>query len=131
MKTVKVSFPGNLKVQADLGDFSISTDQPKQSGGDDTAPSPFALFVTSLATCAGYFALKFCRTRKIDTEGLAVNLNYEWDEEQKRYPEMEILLTLPEGFPEKYRNAIKKAVDQCVVKQHIVKPPEFILTITN
>jgi len=129
--SLKVTFPGNLKVQANMGDFTIDTDQPATSGGDSTAPTPFALFAASIATCAGYFALKFCRTRDLSTEGLALEMHYQWDDEQKRYPEMTLLLTLPDGFPEKYRAPIQKAVDQCVVKKHIVEPPEFILQLTN
>ena len=124
-----VSFPGNLKVKAQIGDFSLDTDQPEKSGGDDTAPSPFTLFTASIATCAGYFALKFCKSRNIDTEGMSLQLGYGWDKEQKKYPKMDIELTLPQGFPEKYKDAIIRAMDQCVVKKHILDPPEFDIRV--
>lgn len=126
---ITVRFPGNLKVEASVGDFVIPTDQPEKSGGDNSAPSPFVLFASSIATCAGFFALKFCRTREIDTTGMTVNLSYDWDKEQKRYPKMRLELTLPADFPEKYHGAIHKAVDQCVVKQHILNPPDFELVL--
>ncbi|WP_136795287.1 MULTISPECIES: OsmC family protein [Desulfosediminicola] len=129
MSEIEVCFPGNLKVEAKIGDFVIETDQPEKSGGDGSAPSPFVLFASSIATCAGYFALKFCRAREIDTTGMKVNMKYEWDKEQKRYPKMNLELTLPEGFPEKYHSAILRAMDQCVVKQHILNPPEFDITV--
>jgi len=127
---IQVSFPGNLKVEASVGEFVIPTDQPEKSGGDNSAPSPFVLFASSIATCAGFFAMKFCRTRDIDTTDMKLSMKYEWDKEQKRYPKMEMELTLPEGFPEKYRGAILKAMDQCVVKQHILNPPEFEITLS-
>lgn len=120
-----VSFPGNLKVNANIGDFTIGTDQPEKAGGDNSAPSPFTLFAASIATCAGYFALKFCKTREIDTEGLEITLRYGWDKVMKKFPKMTIELRLPAEFPDKYRGAILKAVDQCVVKKHILDPPEF------
>jgi ribosomal protein S12 methylthiotransferase accessory factor len=122
---INVTFPGNLRVEANIGEFVIPTDQPVKSGGDNSAPSPFVLFASSIATCAGYFAVKFCRTRDLDTTGMKLSLKYDWDAEQKRYPKMSIELTLPEGFPEKYHSAILRAMDQCVVKQHILNPPEF------
>ena len=122
---IKVSFPGNVTVEASVRDFIVSTDQPEKSGGGNSAPSPFELFTSSIATCAGYFALKFCRSRNIDTTGMSLTMRYEWDKEQKRYPKMSIALHLPDGFPEKYRGAIIKAMDQCVVKKHILDPPEF------
>ncbi len=125
MNEIEVSFPGNLKVEAKFGEFVIPTDQPEKSGGDGSAPSPFVLFASSIATCAGYFALKFCRTRKLSTEGMRLSLKYEWDNDMKRYPKMLIQLILPPDFPEKYRSAILRAMDQCVVKQHILRPPAF------
>jgi ribosomal protein S12 methylthiotransferase accessory factor len=128
---IEVSFPGNLRVDAKVGTFTIATDQPLDSGGDATAPSPFALFGASIATCAGYFALKFCRTRKLSIEGMKLQMRYEWDKEQKRYPKMTLELTLPDGFPAKYNETIVTAMDQCAVKKHIVDPPEFAVTVIS
>ena len=84
---------------------------------------------SSIATCAGYFALKFCRSRKIATEGMSVSMKYDWDKDQKRYPKMNIELQWPVDFPEKYKDAIIRAMDQCVVKKHILEPPEFEISV--
>ena len=124
-----VTFPDNLKVQAQVAGFTIETDQPEKSGGNNTAPSPFTLFTASIATCAGYFALKFCRARNLATEGMSLRLAYGWDKEQKKYPQMKVELTLPNGFPEKYKEAIIRAMDQCVVKKHIIDPPDFSIEV--
>ncbi len=126
---IDVSFPGNLKVDAKIDGFVISTDQPEKAGGDDSAPQPFALFAASIATCAGYFALKFCASRDIDTDDMKLSMNYGWDKELKRFPKMSIELILPQGFPEKYNKAILRAMDQCIVKKHIVEPPEFDIVL--
>lgn len=122
---ITVSFPENLVVEAEKGDFTIRTDQPEKSGGDNSAPSPSELFIASIATCAGYFALKFCRSRDIDTAGMSLRMGYYWDKDLKRYTKFSIELKLPDGFPEKYRKAIVRAMDQCAVKKSIVDPPEF------
>ena len=127
---INVTFPGNLKVEAAVGDFSVVTDQPEKSGGDNSAPSPTEYFLVSIATCSAYFALKFCRTRDIDYSDMRLKMGYEWDRDQKCYPKLTIELALPEDFPDKYRAAIIKAMDQCVVKQHLHNPPEFEITLT-
>jgi putative redox protein len=126
---IEVRFPGNLKVEATVRDFTLLTDQSEKSGGDNSGPSPFELFTSSIATCAGYFAVKFCRTRNIDTDGMSLKMSYDWDKDLKRYPKMSVSLQLPENFPDKYRSAIVKAMEQCVVKQHIQKPPEFEISL--
>lgn len=125
-----VTFPGNLRVSAQINDMTIATDQPEKSGGDNSAPSPFTLFTASLATCAGYFALKFCKSRNLDTQGMVLTMKYDWDKEQKKYPHMDLELKLPKGFPDKYRDAIVRAMDQCVVKKHILDPPQIQVKVS-
>ena len=114
---IDVGFPGNVKVEAKIRGFVLSTDQPEKSGGDDSGPTPFELFTSSIATCAGFFAVKFCRSRNIDTTGMSLKLSYDWDKELKRYPKMSIQLKLPEGFPDKYKGAIIKAMAYRVSRQ--------------
>lgn len=125
---IAVSFPGGAVVAADLDGHVVRTDQPLP-WGDDSAPAPFELFLASIATCMGYYALRFCQERKIPTEGMGLSLEAVRDEEKKRVGSIGVTLTLPSGFPEKYREAIRRAVDLCSVKKHIFEPPAFSLTV--
>ncbi len=125
---ITVTFPGGKKVNADVAGKIVSTDQPVHNGGEGTAPEPFALFMASIATCAGLYALNFCETRKIATAGMTLALRYEFNWEKKLCEKLYLDLKLPEGFPEKYKNAILKAMDLCTVKRHMLQPPEFIMT---
>lgn len=129
-KTIKVDFAGNMKINADVDGTTIHTDQTVKKGGDGTAPSPFQLFLGSMATCAGVYAKRFCEARKIDTEGLGITVDYDFDEKKFQILKMTFNITLPEGFPEKYRSAIIKAVDQCAVKKNIKAHPEFETVIS-
>jgi uncharacterized OsmC-like protein len=124
-KTYEVGFPGGKKVTATIGDLTIPTDQPLSDGGDGGAPAPFQLFLASIATCAGYYALQFCLSRNIPTDGMACKAVFTFDEKEHRYTNAAISLTLPKGFPEKYRDAIVRAMDSCAVKKHILNPPKF------
>jgi uncharacterized OsmC-like protein len=127
-KTITVSFPGGKKVNALAGDRLIATDQPIEDGGQGTAPSPFALFLASIATCAGYYALQFCLSRSIATDGMSCTAAFSYDEQQHRYTSVRIVCKLPSGFPEKYRDAIVRAMDSCTVKKHLMQPPTFEVT---
>ena len=124
-REIKVVYSGGLKIDAEYRGFLIKTDQPVGEGGEGSAPAPFDLFLASLATCAGYYALAFCYSRGIPTEGLAVSLVTQREQGQKLVGRMIIRLGLPAGFPEKYREAIVRAVDACTVKAHINHPPVF------
>jgi ribosomal protein S12 methylthiotransferase accessory factor len=129
--SMEVRFPGGLKVEAVYRGQTIATDQPEPAGGEGSAPAPFDLFLASIATCAGFYALAFCQQRDLSTAGLAVTMETVRDPELRRITKIDLHLTLPEGFPEKYRQAIVRAVDQCAVKRHIVDPPEFGIEITE
>ena len=47
----------------------------------------------------------------------------------KRVSTMTIALQLPEGFPEKYNEAIHRAIDHCAVKRALSEPPEFVFKL--
>jgi len=121
---ITVSFPGGVVVDATVGGHTVRTDQPAPVG-DDTAPSPFDIFLSSIATCMGFYALRFCQERKIDTDGLGLSLDPIRDSEGKRVATVRVTLRLPSGFPPKYRDAILRAVDHCSVKRHLQQPPQF------
>jgi ribosomal protein S12 methylthiotransferase accessory factor len=124
---MEITFPGGVQVNALYKDFEIKTDQPERNGGDNTAPAPFDLFLASLGTCAGFFALRFCQQRELSTAGMNLKLTSERNMESKKLETVKISLQLPDDFPEKYRKAIIRATDQCAVKKALLDPPEIEL----
>ena len=129
MSAITVSFPGGVAVDATCNGHTVRTDQPEAAGGTDSAMSPFDLFLASIATCMGYYAVRFCRERNLATEGLRLTVDPIRDEGTRRVAVLRIALDLPPGFPEKYRAAIERAVDHCAVKKHILEPPRFELIV--
>jgi ribosomal protein S12 methylthiotransferase accessory factor len=119
---IRIEFPGGRRVDAMLRDHRIATDQPAEAGGDDSAAAPFELFFASLATCAGYYALRFCESRDIPTAGLGVELELERPAGRGPISAVHIRVWLPEEFPERYRDALLRAVDQCAVKRFVAEP---------
>ncbi|HWV38675.1 MAG TPA: OsmC family protein [Vulgatibacter sp.] len=125
---VKVGFPGGRKVSVEIGGHTILTDQPREVGGDDEAPSPYSLFLASIGACAGFYALTFCQRRDLPTEGLEVTAHPR--AEDGTLAEVELRIALPAGFPEKYRGALIRSVDQCSVKRAILAQPAFRIEVT-
>ncbi|NMC72506.1 MAG: osmotically inducible protein OsmC [Myxococcales bacterium] len=126
---LEMTFPGGVAVETRIGEFTVRTDQPTGDGGGNSAPSPYALFFASIGTCAGFYALRFCQVRKIDTAGLGVRMFVERDESSGKVATIRIEVKLPPGFPEKYRGAIERAVDSCTVKRTILDPPRFEIVV--
>ena len=122
---IEVTFPGGKRVDAKVGEFLVQTDQPVDLGGAGSAIAPFEMFLASLATCAGIYALGFCQARKLPTEGLKLTQHYELNPETKLPSKVSITLQLPDGFPEMYRGAIVRAVEGCKVKKTVMSQPVF------
>jgi putative redox protein len=130
-QTLAVSFSGNKRVDVQLDGFVVRTDQSLKSGGDASAPEPFDLFLAALASCAGIYALNFCQSRQIGTEGLALHLEWQSVAGPSEPAQVALRIRLPVGFPEKYRESIVRAVDQCAVKRLLLAPPQFEVCLVN
>ena len=125
MSTMIVTFPGGKRVDAEYGGFTFHTDQPPEGGGAGSAPPPFDLFLASIATCAGIYVKGYCDSRGLATENLGLEMHIEREPEKHRVARLVLEIKLPEGFPEKHREAIIRAADLCAVKKHILNPPAF------
>lgn len=128
MIEMNVDFPGGMLVTAHLSGHDIPTDQPVQSGGQASAPTPFMLFLASLGACAGYYVLSFCKQRDLPTEGIRIVQRMENDPISHMISRVEIEIQLPAEFPAKYRSAVIRAAEQCTVKKHLESPPQLTVT---
>lgn len=128
MNDMEITFPGGKKVAADWHGFRIMTDQPAAAGGEGSAPTPFDLFLASLGTCAGIFVLGFIQSRGLQAEGLKIIQSMDRDPETHLVKKISLRVVLPRDFPEKYKGAVIKAAEQCLVKRTLQAPPGFEIT---
>ncbi len=126
----EVTFPGGVKVDVSFDGHTVATDQPRESGGEDSAPAPFKLFLASIAACAGLYALRFCQQRGIGTEGLKVSMDTVSGVGGKGVSDVVISVGLPKGFPEKYGDALVNSVNSCAVKRQMANPPKFTVELS-
>lgn len=117
---VKATFEDGKTIQADL---------PADKGGNDTAPNPVELLQAAICSCAAMYAQRFFAQHNLDPKGLTMKTEVNFDEQESKIETMTHHFTLPEGFPEKYRNAFIRTVEQCTVKKNILTPPDFQVTL--
>jgi len=123
-----ISFPGGKKVNSTYKGFTVATDQPKDEGGDGTAPEPYDLFLASIGTCAGVYVVYFCDERGLDSKGIKMTLDFDRNEKKHLIEAVRIHIDLPPGFPAKYKKAVMKTAGLCTVKRNIIDPPKFTVT---
>jgi ribosomal protein S12 methylthiotransferase accessory factor len=125
---MEIVFPGNKKVNAVYKGFTTETDQPKNEGGDGSAPEPYDLFLTAIGTCAGVYVVYFCDERGIDTSKIKMRLEFDRNEKKHLIETVHIHMDLPPEFPKKYKSAVVRTAELCTVKRNIVDPPKFLVT---
>ena len=126
-----IDFPGGVRVDAHFGPYTIPTDQPPYGGGQGSAPTPFATFLSSLGTCAGIYVLSFCRQRGIPTDGIRLVQSLETNPSTGMISNVYLDIQLPPEFPDKYRTAVIRSADQCAVKKHLESPPQFVISTST
>ena len=122
---MEIIFEGGKVVTAHSHGHIIRTDQPLDSGGENSAPSPYELFLASIGTCAGIYVKSFCDNRQLSTDGIKIIQSYEWNKETGLPSKISLDIKLPEGFPEKYKASLIHVADLCKVKKTMANPPEF------
>jgi putative redox protein len=119
-----IDFPGGSRVDAHFGSFTVATDQPP----DASAPTPFALFLSSIGTCAGIYVLGFCRQRNISSKGIRIVQRIHSNPLNGMVEKIDLEIQVPPDFPEKYRDSLIRSAELCAVKKHLENPPKFEVT---
>jgi len=120
-----IDFPGGARVDAHYGPYTIMTDQPLAGGGNGSAPTPFALFLASMGTCAGIYVLGFCQQRNLPTEGIRIVQRMHRSIQTGLMSKIDLEIQVPPSFPEKYHASLIRSAQLCAVKKHLETPPAF------
>lgn len=121
-----IDFPGGARVDAHFANFTVPTDQPPEG----SAPTPFALFLASIGTCAGIYVVGFCQQRGIPTNDIRIRQRMHTNPASRMVEQIDLEIEVPESFPEKYRASLIRSAELCAVKKHLEKPPTFNVTTT-
>jgi putative redox protein len=119
-----IDFPGGSRVDAHFGPFTVATDQPPAS----SAPTPFAVFLSSIGTCAGIYVLGFCRQRGLATEGIKIVQRINSNPMNGMVEKIDLEIQVPPDFPQKYYESLVRSAELCAVKKHLENPPKFEVT---
>lgn len=120
-----IDFPGGARVDAHFGPYTVKTDQPPSGGGEGSAPTPFAVFLSSIGTCAGIYVLGFCRQRGLPTEGIRIIQRVHSSPMSGMVEKVDLEIQVPPEFPQKYYDSLVRSAELCAVKKHLEHPPSF------
>jgi uncharacterized OsmC-like protein len=128
---VTVEHLGALQFEIKARQHTVLTDQPPENGGHDEGMTPPELFLSSLGSCAGFYAAQYLRKFKLATEGTRVRVTAEKKKDPARLDNFHIEIETPSALSEQHRAGVENAVHHCLIHNTLLQPPSIIIEIAQ
>jgi putative redox protein len=125
---VKVKLLENVTFQAETRGHTVICDQPLTNNGRDNGMTPPELLLTSLGTCAAYYAVQYLRARQLPTEGLEVDVEAQKATQPARLGRFAIRVRVPD-LDERHREGVLRAVKSCLIHATLEHKPEITIEL--
>jgi uncharacterized OsmC-like protein len=113
-----------------LRGHSVPVDQPVESGGADSAPTPTELFVGSLAACVAFYAGRYLDRHGYGRDGLEVRARFDMATDRPaRVASIRIAVRPPSGFPPERIPALLAVASHCTVHNSIHQAPDITISV--
>jgi putative redox protein len=125
---VSAHYLGETKFEVAARGHRVICDQPTDNGGLDEGMSPPEFLLASLATCAGYYAAQYLKTRGLPAKGLKVRVAAVKAAQPARLASFGIEVTM-QGLDERHQAGILRAVKACLIHNTLLGGPSIEITV--
>lgn len=119
---VTVKHLGNVQFEANTRGHRVLCDQPPANGGADEGMTPPEFLLTSLGTCAGFYAAQYLKARNLSSEGLEVKVHAEKLTQPARLGQFRIEVIVPH-LDTQHEAGVLRAVHACLIHNTLMHPP--------
>jgi uncharacterized OsmC-like protein len=127
-----IQYLGGTKFEASARGHKVTCDQPADNGGADQGMTPPEFLLTSLGTCAGFYAAQYLRARNLSTDGLVVRVTAEKVTQPARLGTFRIEVDAPgAASDERHCEGVTRAVKLCLIHNTLVHSPEIELVVNQ
>ena len=114
MKATATRRHGSLKHDLKVRTHRLLADEPRENGGDDSAPSPQELLAASLASCTAITIEMYAARKGWEVGDLEVDVNYE--PAQRGSPtRFSMEVRMPKELPDEQRERLMQIAAKCLV----------------
>ncbi|MBI2842990.1 MAG: OsmC family protein [Armatimonadetes bacterium] len=126
-----IDYTGGMQFIAETRGHKLIIDLPPALKGEDTGPTPPELFIASLGSCIGVYAVGCLTAQGVPCEGIHVAMTWEDGKSPARIGKISADISLPEGIsPERARMALR-AAEQCKIHNTLHHTPEICISIAE
>src|SRR5215218_11193941 len=105
---------GKLSNSVEVREHTVTADEPRNHGGEDSGPSPQELLAAALASCTAVTMEMYAQRKGWDTNGLAVDVQYT-PAERGCPTKFELVLKMPAHLDEEQIERLKVIAAKCPV----------------
>lgn len=116
MSLITIKHEKDFRVTSTVRNHTVTLDAPVEQGGLDAGPTPVELLAAAVGACMAIHIAKYCKTAKVPYEGFGMSLDFQVVKDPLRIGSITVDIEMPPGFPEDRIAAVKRAADQCTVK---------------
>jgi uncharacterized OsmC-like protein len=117
-----VKYLGNVKFEASARGHRVISDQPADNGGADEGMTPPEFLLTSLGTCAAFYAAQYLKARNLPAEGLEVQVVAEKLKQPARLGQFRLEIVVPDLDP-RHEEGVLRAVKACLIHNTLLNAP--------
>lgn len=126
---MEVSWQENFILKAKCGEHEVFADQHQSEGGTDKALTPAELFVASLGTCIGVYAVRFCKRHNLPTAGLKVLLDWTVVKDPWRIGSIRAEIHYPHDISDSEKKGLLRLAKACFIHETILHQPEIVVEL--
>src|ERR671911_2635140 len=104
----------NLRHDVKVRRHTITADEPRESGGEDTGPSPQELLAASLASCTAITIEMYAKRKGWDVAGLTVDCEYT-PAERGSVTRFNVVMKMPAHLTEEQVSKLQVIAAKCPV----------------
>ncbi|HVP46962.1 MAG TPA: OsmC family protein [Bryobacteraceae bacterium] len=126
---VSVEHLGAVQFAIKAREHKIVSDQPAENGGFDEGMTPPELFLSSLGSCAGFYAAQYLKKKGLATEGTVVRVFADKAKNPARLDNFRIEVDVPAAVDDEHRRGVEDAVHHCLIHNTLLHPPTITLDV--
>jgi len=126
---ITVEHLGAVQFAIKARQHSMVSDQPAENGGFDEGMTPPELFLSSLGSCAGFYAAQYLKKKGLAVEGTIVRVFADKAKNPARLDNFRIEVDVPAAVDEEHRKGVEEAVQHCLIHNTLRHPPTIMLDV--
>lgn len=125
---VIAQYNGGVSFEVQARGHRVICDQPATNGGEDGGMTPPEFLLASLATCAGFYAAQYLRTRGLSADDLRVRVVAEKALKPARLGTFKVEMTIP-ALATEHEEGVVRAAKACLIHHTLLGTPEIAVEL--